>query len=234
MLDGPVYDVDGIQIWHGDALEVLPSIRSARFVITDPPYIIGAVSSGYLTSKSGTWADMMNSSLWFATWYKEVGRLLLHDGAFWSFLNWRTLPVVMKAHVDARLPLSSLMVWNKMSVGQGGQRGLRPAYELLTLCAGGGFAIPDRGTRDIIDFPWSSASSRESDHPAEKPVGLVRKILELSGAQSGDVVVDPFLGSGTTALAARSLGLRCIGIEADDRHVESAITRLGQTAMQFD
>ena len=64
MLD-PYYEDELVTLYHGDALELLSGLDtdSVNAVVTDPPYIIGAVSSGALGSKSGGWSDMMNSSL---------------------------------------------------------------------------------------------------------------------------------------------------------------------------
>ena len=59
-----------VTLHHGDALEVLPTITAGTIdaCVTDPPYVIGAVSAGNMASKAGGWADMMNSALWFAEW----------------------------------------------------------------------------------------------------------------------------------------------------------------------
>jgi DNA modification methylase len=224
----PYYDDGTCVIYHGDALEVLPGIESASVhgVITDPPYVIGAVSAGSMGSKSGGWADMMNSSLWFSAWYREVSRILRHDGVFWSFLNWRTLPVVMRAAVDARLPITSCAVWDKEWIGPGGPQGLRPSYELVALLCKPDFSVPDRGVADVI--PHKVGSYKEHGHPAEKPEGLIHRLLEISSLPSGSTVLDPFLGSGTTAVAAKSRGLRSIGIEAEERWCEVAAQRLSQ------
>lgn len=227
----PYYADDAVTLYHGDALEVLASLPAgiSHAVVTDPPYIIGAVSAGNMASKSGGWADMMNSAHWFAGWYRECARVLKHSGSFWTFCNWRSLPVVMRSAVDASLPITSLLVWDKEWIGPGGTQGLRPSYELVALLAQPGFVIPDRGVPDI--WRHKVGSYKPNGHPAEKPEGLVRRILQVSEVPAGGLVVDPFLGSGTTALAAASLGLRCIGIEAEERWCELAARRLQQQAL---
>ena len=151
----PYYDEDGITIYHGDALEIMPAlpIRTVNAVVTDPPYIIGAVSHGHMESKSGGWADMMNSALWFSTWYQMVDRLLRLDGVFWTCCNWRSLPVVMRGALDAGLPITSVAVWDKMWIGPGGSQGLRPSYELVALLCRPDYSIPDRGVPDVLPAP---------------------------------------------------------------------------------
>lgn len=227
----PYYNEDGITIYHGDALEVLPTLGAATIqaVVTDPPYVIGAVSSGNLESKSGGWADMMNSALWFTAWYRMVDRVLHSSGSFWTFLNWRTLPVVMRAATDARLPITSLMVWDKEWIGPGGSQGLRPAYELCALMAQPSFAVPDRGTPDV--WRHKVGSYKGTGHPAEKPWKLVRRILETAAVDG--LVLDPFGGSGTTAVAAKALGLPCVLIESEERWCDMAASRLAQGALDF-
>lgn len=227
----PYYEDDAVTIYHGDSMEILPSLKSSSFslCVTDPPYIIGAVSAGNMASKSGGWADMMNSSAWFTMWYREVSRLLHSSGAFWTFLNWRTLPVVMRAAVDAQLPITSMMVWDKEWIGPGGVQGLRPSYEMVALMAQPRFAVPDRSTNDV--WRHQVGSYKASGHPAEKPEKLVRRIITTSATEG--MILDPFLGSGTTAVAAKNAGLRCVGVEAEERYCEIAARRCGQDALNF-
>ena len=229
----PYYEQDGITIYHGDALEVLPTLprHSVDAVITDPPYIIGAVSSGTMASKAGGWADMMNSALWFTTWYRMVDRLLRNDGVFWSFLNWRSLPVVMRAAVDAGLPITSCAVWDKEWIGPGGVQGLRPSYEMIALLCRPDFAIPDRGVADVLKC--KVGSFKPTGHPAEKPKRLLDKLIAVSGLARGSLVVDPFLGSGTTAHAAYDAGMRFVGVESEERYCEIAAKRLAQGVFDF-
>lgn len=224
----PYYEDERATIYHGDALDVLPTLPAgaAHAVVTDPPYVIGAVSAGNMASKSGGWADMMNSALWFSAWYRECDRILKRTGSFWTFCNWRSLPVVMRAALDATLPITSLLVWDKEWIGPGGKQGLRPSYELVALLAQPDFAVPNRGTSDL--WRHKVGSHKPHGHPAEKPVGLVRRILTTAEVPPGTLVVDPFMGSGTTALAATTLGLRFVGIEAEERWCELAARRLMQ------
>jgi DNA modification methylase len=229
----PYYQDDHCTIYHGDCMELLPTIASGSVhaYITDPPYIIGAVSAGNMASKSGGWADMMNSSMWFSAWYREVGRTLKASGVFWSFLNWRSLPVVMRAAIDAQLPITSMAVWDKEWIGPGGPQGLRHSYEMIALLCGSDFTVPDRGVADILRH--KVGSYKASGHPAEKPIGLVSRLIEISALPPDALVVDPFLGSGTTARAAKDAGMRCVGIEAEERYCEIAANRLAQEVLDF-
>lgn len=229
----PYYEDDAVTLYQGDALDILPTINagSINACVTDPPYVIGAVSAGNIGSKAGGWADMMNSALWFTEWYRMVDRTLKHDASFWTFCNWRSLPVVMKSAIGAGLPVTSLMVWDKEWIGPGGSQGLRPAYELCALLAKPGFAIPDRGVPDV--WRHKTGGHKPDGHPAQKPVTLVERILRVSGLQPGQTVLEPFAGSGTTAVAAKAMGLRCIAIEAEERWCDLTASRLDQGVLDF-
>lgn len=224
----PYWSDEQVTIYHADALDVLPTLRSGTvdLVVTDPPYMIGSMSAGNIDTKTGSWADMMNSSLWFQSWYAGAWRVLRSDGAMWSFCNWRSLPVTMRAALSANIPITSLMVWDKEWIGTGGTQGLRPSYELCALMAKPDFTIEDRSLPDI--WRHKVGSYKAHGHPAEKPEGLVGRIIDESCKPRGSLILDPFLGSGTTAAAARQRGMRCIGIEAEERYCQIAADRLSQ------
>lgn len=230
----PYYERAGIALYEGDALDILPELRAASvdLVLTDPPYIIGAVSAGTLVSKAGTWGDMMNSARWFADWYRMYRRVLKPTGALWTFCNWRSLPVVMKAATDAEWAVTSILVWDKDWIGPGGQQGLRPAYELVALMAMPDFAIPDRSLRDIWVEPWSAF--KPNGHPAEKPVSLLSRLIQASFPSGEPIILDPFMGSGTTVRAAKDLGHRAIGIESEAKWCEHVARRLAQEVLPLD
>ena len=227
----PYYADDLVTIYHGESFELLPGFQgsSVDLVLTDPPYVIGAVSAGNMASKSGGWGDMMNSSRWFRDWYLMVRRLLTQDGAMWTFLNWRSLPVVMKAAVDAEWPVVSNLIWHKDWIGPGGNVGLRPAYEMVALLPMPEFSIEDRGIPDVMTYKW--ASYKPSGHPAEKPVALLSRLIRESKPVRQGPILDPFMGSGSTLVAAKAAGYRAIGIEAEEKWCEIAANRCRQEVL---
>ena len=222
----PDYDDDGFSLYLGDALEVLAELppESVDAVITDPPYIIGSMSIGNAGSKTGAWADLMNSAHWYRTWYELVDRVLKPSGAFWTFGNWKTLPITIRALLEGGLPVTSVVVWDKEHITVGGPKGVRAQYEMIVLSAKQDFIIPNRSLGDI--WRQRPVPSARRHHPAEKPVGIVDQIIEASDLQPGAVVLDPFMGGGTTIVSALSHGLRAIGVEQDPHHFEAALQRL--------
>jgi site-specific DNA-methyltransferase (adenine-specific) len=229
----PYYSDESVTLYHGDALDVMPQLTpgTVDLVLTDPPYVIGAVSAGNMASKSGGWFDMMNSAGWFTSWYRQVDRLLRHTGSMWTFCNWRSLPVVMRAAIDAGMPIVSTMVWDKQWIGPGGSQGLRPSYEMCAVLPKPGFAVPNRGTADV--WQHKVGSYKPNGHPAEKPVPLFSRIITTAAVPKDGLILDPFSGSGTTAIAAQAHGIRCIAIEAEERWCELIASRLDQGVLDF-
>jgi len=203
----------------GDCLEILPTLPRLGAVLTDPPYGINTKSDG--SGKLSPWGDLVNSAHWYSAWMKAVQERLHQDGALWTCLNWRSLVTFQKAACDASWPIDSLMVWDKKWIGPGGVRGLRPSYELVALFGMPGFAIKDRGLPDIQAFPVGS--HKPTGHPAEKPISLFNFLVKHTTAE---VVCDPFMGSGTTALACVSAGRRFVGIEMDKKWFDLTCERI--------
>lgn len=219
----PYYSDATFTLYRGDALEVLPGLpdRSAQAVITDPPYALPSTSALH---KTDGWADLMNTAYWLSAWYREADRIRRDDGAFWTFCSWRGIPAVLRAAATARMGVSAITVWDKEIIGVGGPRGLRSSYELCVLLPGTRFRVVDRRIRDV--WRLRTPTHKPTGHPAEKPEAIIERIITVSGLRPGDTVLDPFIGSGTTAIAAARHGLRCVGVEADTQWCDFAVSRL--------
>jgi site-specific DNA-methyltransferase (adenine-specific) len=220
----PYYQDDYATLYHADCREVLPQLQPVDLVLTDPPYMINTRSDGM--GKLSPWADLCNAAYWYAAWISECKAKLKHNGALWSFLNWRSMVTFQKAACDIAWPIESVLVWDKCWIGPGGQKGLRPSYEMVALWAMPNFTIDDRGLPDIQRFKWSSI--KPSGHPAEKPQDLMSWLITISKVTS---VLDPFAGSGTTLRAAKDLGIKSIGIEIEEKYCEIAAKRLSQEVL---
>lgn len=229
----PYYADDYVTLYHGDAMECLDNITpgSIDHCVTDPPYILQAGSSSTKGSKTGGWADMMNASFWFTSWYRQVSTALRHTGSLWTFGNWRSLPVMQRAAIDANLPATSCLIWDKDWIGPAGPQALRSQHEICLVLAKEGFKLPDRSQGDVLRI--KASSSKPTGHPAEKPERLLRRVIELTGVQPGGQILDPFTGSGTALAAAKSVGVKSIGIEAEERWCEVAASRLSQDLLEF-
>ena len=225
----PYYEHAGITIYHGDCLEIMPDVPQAQLVLADPPYNFTTASAG--SGKLNPWADLCNSAYWFAAWMQlAMDKTSKHQGALWSFCNWRTVVTITKAVFDIGQQIESLLVWDKYWIGPGGPRGLRPSYENVALICHKNFQIKDRGVYDIQKFPASSR--KPTGHPAEKPLNLISWLIKKSCGDDA-LILDPFAGSGTTLVAAKELGRKAIGIELDEKYCEMAARRLQQEVLQF-
>lgn len=224
----PYYQQNGITIYHAKWQDAFSVLHDIDLVVTDPPYTFGIASTAQAASKAGTWGDLMNAAYWYAGWFNEIKRMTEHrQGAAWVFTSWRrSYPVIARAATMIDWPITSVLIWDKAMLGPGGHSGLRPAYEMVVLMSHKGFAIENRSLNDIWRFPWST--TKPHGHPAEKPESLIRKLIEESGGES---VLDPFMGSGTTLAAAKSLGIQAIGIEIERKWCDVAIQRLRENPL---
>ena len=219
-------------LYWGDCLEILPTLGKVDAVVTDPPYGINTKSDGM--GKLNPWADLCNSAFWYAEWIRRCrGLLAAKDprghGSLWTFLNWRSLVTFQKAACDIGWPIESLLVWDKKWIGPGGNKGLRPSYELVALFCNGDWGIEDRGEPDVQRWKWSSL--KPNGHPAEKPLEGLEWIVGHA-AKEGDAVLDPFMGSGTTGVACANLGRKFIGIEIERKYFDIACERIAAAYAQ--
>jgi DNA modification methylase len=221
MIDIEKVTVGNCELYLGGSFDILPQLGTVDAVVTDPPYNLSTSSSG---TKHEIWADAVNTSFWFSELLKKEKKLLnLSGGTIWQFLNWKTLPALQKAASDADLIISSILVWDKALLGTG-NRGLRSGYELCALILTGKAKIKNSSLPDIWRFPWTSV---KPNHPAEKPVALLKKIILET---EGETILDPFMGSGTAGVACVETGRRFTGIEINSKYFDTACQRIREAA----
>lgn len=225
---------DSVTMLQGDCVELMAELEpsSVDAVITDPPYMIGAISTGDPSAKAGGWADMENSAWWYAEWLKLARRALKQDGYACVFGNWRSLPTLLYAFAKIKWQVDSLMVWDKEWIGPAGPRQLRPTYEVVLFAGMPKARIDDRSASDVYRCRWMAGNSKTTAHAAEKPVALMRHLVRLT-TKPGGLVLDPFMGSGTTGEAAHLEGRRFLGMERETEYFHSiAVPRVRAAAQQ--
>jgi len=216
------------KIHYGDALELLQDIpnNSIDTVITDPPYFIGFNSS----AKEGGRQDWGNHTMLtplFDILYKEFVRILKKDGRIFMFTDWRTYPTLYMS-ASKHIRVSNLIVWDYGWIKAGTQ--FRFTHELILHGTMPEAKSPkNRSTSDVwrikpINF------TVERRHPAEKPVEIIQKMLRET-TEEGDLILDCFAGSGTTAEACKLLNRDYICIEINEDYFNVANERLKQEGL---
>ncbi len=222
------------------ALEALMSDRKARLILTDEPYnvpIAGHVTGG--SSREFVMASgEMNEAAFLAfnvAWIGNSLRYLCNGGLFGTFIDWRGLSTVNTAAGQLGLVPLNLIVWSKTNAGMGSL--YRSQHELLPLFKNGkaphinNVELGKNGRWRSNVWVYPGASSVGSDarrglqhHPTVKPVAMLEDAL-LDLTERGNTVLDPFLGSGSTLIAAERTGRRCHGIELDPLYVDVILRR---------
>ena len=222
----PYYEQDGITIYHGDCLFLAPHLRYG-VVVTDPPYGIGYnTDSRRFTRASSPWWKNVDSTL--VTNAPPVeGDKRAFDPA-----PWVKCPAVLWGanHYASRLPDSGgWLVWDKRIGAEDMAEKGWPLSEAELAWTN------IRGSVRVFRNLWSgllrSAEKGEYYHPTQKPVALMAWTI---GFVPNGIILDPFMGSGTTLVAAKRLGRQVIGIEIEERYCEIAAKRLSQGVLPFE
>ena len=221
----PYYDHAGITIYHADCREVWPTLGRFDLLLTDPPY---GVSGNQKTKACNREGGQKNKYSSFVDSFEYVRDIVIPivDKA----MNCCVRAIITPGNVCFTLyprPSSFGCIWQPCSVG------LQPwgrADSQPILYYGkspyGGKSLPSQK----CSFVLYNAHPNKFNHPCPKPIKLWRQLLK-SGSKRGQTVIDPFMGSGTTLVAAKEQGLKAIGIEIEEKYCEIAAQRLSQEVM---
>lgn len=205
-------------IIHADSLTVLRQMEpeSVDAIVTDPPYGINYVSQ--------TGAKVKNDTAPFIWFLYDAFRVLKPGGSIICFTRWDVQQTFIDAMKLAGFKVKSEVIWDKVIGGQGDLKAqFSPSHENIIFAIKGKYSFPGHRPRDLVTY--QKLASSQMIHPTEKPVGLLTNLIS-SVTKPGDLIVDPFAGSGSTCVAAKKTGRRFIGIELDDEHFEKASRRI--------
>jgi len=250
----PYYQHAGVTIYHGDCLDVLPTLGPVDHVITDPPY------SRHTHEKQRT-GSMLPDARGSAIASRRTGAACL---ARYRDLGFDALPP-RTAFAVARQASKMVKRWNLVFTDAENQRLWQRAFEragVQHVRVGAwikrGCTPQFTGDRPATGFEaieiahrpgrkrwngggsvalWEHAivlnrHSVERLHTTQKPEGLMRDLV-TDFTDEGELILDPFMGSGTTLVAAKRLGRRAIGVEREEKYCEIAAKRLAQEALCF-
>jgi adenine-specific DNA-methyltransferase len=204
------------RIINGDCLAVLPQLAdgSVDFVLTDPPYLVN------YHDRQGRSLAGDDSSQWLKPAFAQIFRVLKPGRYCVSFYGWNKVDQFFAAWRAAGFRPVGHLVWVKDYASSKGLLAYQHESAYL-LAKGNSGARPDSPLPDVLD--WQYTGNRF--HPTQKPVRSLKPVIEAF-TKPGEVVLDPFCGSGSTLLAAKILGRRYIGIELDAEYAKTAQERL--------
>lgn len=208
----PYYEHAGITIYHGDCRDVLPVLEGVDAVVTDPPYNYG--------KKYGVHNDSMpraDYEAWCAEWF-----------ALCRVLAKRVVVFPGSGNLDVWFKVakpSAVGVWYKPGNAGSSIIGWNEWEPWLYWCG-------DKGLLGGSDVLKASVGKQQDtgDHPCPKPISIMRKLLKKLRAGS---IIDPFMGSGTTLIAAKAMSISAVGIEIEERFCETAAQRLSQEVLDL-
>lgn len=215
-------------MYLGDCLEILPTLPKVDAVITDPPFFMPATHYQSRVGWQRTWGDTsVLRGYWEAVCDRVVERLQ-RTGHFLAFCNHESYPVFYPV-MYGRFDYLKALVWDKGHVGLG--RVWRNQHELVIAARWNTSEFREDGKLRADVLKASASASGDREHPVEKPESLLADLIEPT-TQPGQIVLDPFAGSGTTGSAALSRGRKFIGIEIERKYFDIACERLRRAKAQ--
>lgn len=236
-----------IELHNEDCLDVLASIgnNTVDLVVTDPPYKI--ISGGVRKTKSGDdpsgifnrrhednkrtdWVNEVrtgkmfkNNTIKFGDWVSEVFRVLKDGTHCYVMVNDRNMQEMLNEGTKAGFKLVNILVWKKNNCTPN-KYYMKNSEFIILFRKGKARSINNMGSKQVIEI---NNIIGNKIHPTEKPVELIEHLIGNS-SNEGDLVLDPFLGGGSAAVASQNLNRRFIGIELDDKYFDIAKSRLKQ------
>jgi site-specific DNA-methyltransferase (adenine-specific)/modification methylase len=193
-------------LYLGDCVDILPTLPKVDAIITDPPYGMGEL----LSKASGKWSGLYDEKGGFS-WDKEAPEIVL------TFPDLAEKVIIWGGNFFP-LPVNRCwLVWNKM---------IRNFSSSVCELAWTNFDKPI----NAFDYSHGQLAMEGKNHPTQKPLSLMIWCIEQAG--NPELILDPFMGSGTTGVAAVQMGRKFIGIERDPKYFEIACERISNAQKQ--
>ena len=223
-----------VNLYNDDCLKVMQSIpdNSVDCVVTDCPYHIVSGGCTNVKNKPGTTFYQSNAKsgklfdnndIEFEKWLPDVYRVLKDNSHCYIMINGRNLKDLQTQAEKVGFVFQQLLVWNKGNATPN-RYYLNACEFILMLRKGGAKNINNMGTKNILSIPNIKGGK---SHPTEKPVDLMSIMIENS-TNLGEVVLDPFMGSGATGVACVNTNRKFIGIELDENYFNVAQERINK------
>ena len=209
------------KIHNVDCIEFMKQIPDNYFdlLLTDPPFGMKFQSSHRLEKHKKILND--DNLDWLPSFAYEIDRILKDEAHMYLFCSHHFIEV-FKYELQKYRKVKNILIWEKNNTGMGDLDGdYAPKYEMILFCSNGERKLNEGRTPNII-----KATRTHNDlHPTQKPVDLIEFLIKKS-MKKNDKVFDPFIGSGTTAAACKSIGLEWCGCELEKDYADIANKRL--------
>jgi len=224
------------KIFNSNAIDILDRMISSEYkvdlIVTDPPYKVttrgGYTSAGgmMLDDKTRKGRGFKENAVTTKKWLPKLFEVLKESGHCYIMCNNKNLNPFLEAIDKSEFHLVKTMIWAKDNKIM--SQAYMSQFEFVIFLRKGKFVrINKCGTSDLLQYP--NLKTKDSDgkpiHPTEKPIELMKVLIENSSDEN-QVVLDPFIGVGTTAIASKQVNRRYIGIELDSQYYTIALDRL--------
>jgi site-specific DNA-methyltransferase (adenine-specific)/modification methylase len=229
-----------MRLHFGDSKKQIKKIPKASIdlIFTDPPYNIAKYSTGNIKLPG---RKIINNDLasWDLEefdpheWSKEFLRILKPKGNLLIFTSYNMLGKWHEA-LDAHFDTFQFAVWHKTNpVPKFHRSGFLNSCELIVICYNRGHTwnfTNQREMHNFFEFPICMGKERLKDptHPTQKPLKLLRHLIKVASNED-DIVYDPFMGVGSTGVAAKELGRKFIGVELEKHYFDASKIRIKNT-----
>jgi site-specific DNA-methyltransferase (adenine-specific) len=226
---------EGVELWLGDCLEVLPTLGAVDLVLTDPPYELSSAGPG--KSHYGMSLRKFDSKAYtdIVAGFDEAIFFPLVEAVcrplnLFCFCSNKQISKIMSYH-ETRGRATTLLVWHKVNAAPFANGVWRGDIEYCVHArdAGAVFVGNAEEKKKVSEHPIVN----DDAHPTVKPLAIVEKYIRI-GSRQGQTVLDPYCGLGTSGVAAVKLGRRFTGIEIDPGYFDIACRRIEAALKQPD
>ena len=222
------------KLYQGDCLEVMKNIEdgSVDLVVTDPPYSLNHTSGSSTSSakqekwqgnlKAGDKTSNIINKIRFEEWVPEIYRVLKPDAHCYIFVNDKNVQEILNVCMKNGFKLHNILVWKKNNCTPN-RWYMKNCEFIIFLHKGKSFPINNLESSQFLEY--RNISGKNKLHPTQKPIELLEELI-LNSSTEGDIVFDPFMGSGSTGVACLNINRDFVGVELDKKYFEIAQNRI--------
>ena len=215
-------------IYFGDCADIFPSISSSSIdlILTDPPYNISRPNNFYTMGRTGIDFGEWDKDADLFFYLEEAFRVLKNGGSFIVFNDWKNLGDISKKSEEIGFETKDVLRFEKSNpMPRNRDRRYITDYEFAIWFVKGGAKWTFNRLDSNYQRPKFVCAIENGLHPTQKPIKLMEDIIKIH-SNDGDLILDPFCGSGSTLFAAKNLNRNYIGIEKEEKYYNTAQQRL--------